>query len=500
MSNKSIQADAHSARQDEKNVIWDLNSRLVFLTGLLLIAGAMITIAYSFTLPTDGWSVYTTELEDSNWLFDANLVGAPSELQSGDELLSIDGLSLKGTASLSSALAPANWVVGKSVTYIVRRAGQEVSVAVPVVHWTGAALWRNNAGTLSDFLDNLGSLIFLFIGWFTFLRRPGVPSARALFLLSTASGAAGISSLLPDGLSVQFNQTAFYLTGYFSYAIIGTLFAPSLLAFALLFPRPKLFLQRRPWLGLAPYVLGLLILVYLVAGGTAVAGWVGALSMVIASIASLIHAYFTQRDPVSRAQLRWAVSGFVLGLGLFSLNFPLALGWVKDPQLLDPLLVSIWLAVTRLASPIIGIGLSVAVLRYRLYDIDVIIRKTLQYTLLTAMLGLVYFGMAILLERVLSLLVGRGGQVATVVSTLSIAALFTPLRRRVQQVIDQRFYRSKYNAEQALAEFAATARNETDLEALTAQVVNIVQATMQPEQVSLWLRSDEKARAGAVIR
>jgi len=97
-------------------------------------------------------------------------------------------------------------------------------------------------------------------------------------------------------------------------------------------------------------------------------------------------------------------------------------------------------------------------------------------------------------------LVGSSGQVVTVISTLAIAALFTPLRRRVQDFIDRRFYRQKYNAEQALAEFAATARAETDLDALTAQVVSIVQHTMQPEQVSLWLRGDEKARAGAVTR
>ncbi|HLA99450.1 MAG TPA: hypothetical protein VJL34_13435, partial [Anaerolineales bacterium] len=88
----------------------------------------------------------------------------------------------------------------------------------------------------------------------------------------------------------------------------------------------------------------------------------------------------------------------------------------------------------------------------------------------------------------LSSLVGSSGQVATVISTLAIFILFTPLRRRVQDFIDRRFYRRKYNAEHALAQFASAARNETDLEALTAQVVSIVQNTMQPEQVSLWLR------------
>ena len=102
-----------------------------------------------------------------------------------------------------------------------------------------------------------------------------------------------------------------------------------------------------------------------------------------------------------------------------------------------------------------------------------------------------YLGLVIVLESALRLLVGSSGQVATVISTLTIAALFTPLRRRVQDLIDRRFYRSNYNAEQALAGFAAAARDETDLEALTAQVVSIVQDTMQPEQVTLWLRSED---------
>jgi hypothetical protein len=134
------------------------------------------------------------------------------------------------------------------------------------------------------------------------------------------------------------------------------------------------------------------------------------------------------------------------------------------------------------------IAIAIAILRYRLYDIDVIIRRTLVYTVLTAALALVYFGTIVLLEGFLRLMVGSSGQIAIVISTLSIAALFTPLRRRVQEVIDRRFYRRKYNAEHALAEFATAARAETDLEALTARVMDIVQQTMQPEQVFLWLK------------
>ena len=96
----------------------------------------------------------------------------------------------------------------------------------------------------------------------------------------------------------------------------------------------------------------------------------------------------------------------------------------------------------------------IAILRYRLYDIDIVIRRTLLYAILTAMLALIYFGLVLALERALRSLVGSSGQVATVVSTLAIAALFTPLRRRVQEVIDRRFYRRKYNAALTLAAHA----------------------------------------------
>jgi hypothetical protein len=135
-----------------------------------------------------------------------------------------------------------------------------------------------------------------------------------------------------------------------------------------------------------------------------------------------------------------------------------------------------------------GLSLAIAITRYRLFDIDVIIRKTLVYSLLTGLLSLAYFGGVALLQALLAAVGGQLSAAVIVVTTLAIAALFNPLHRRIQDFIDRRFYRQKYDTEKALAQFTAAARSETDLDQLSNHLTNTVRQTLQPEQVSLWLK------------
>ena len=133
-------------------------------------------------------------------------------------------------------------------------------------------------------------------------------------------------------------------------------------------------------------------------------------------------------------------------------------------------------------------------LKYRLYDIEIIINRALVYGPLTATLVALYFGGIVVLQRLFVLLTGQQSTLAVVASTLLIAALFNPLRRRIQSFIDRRFYRRKYDAAKTLEAFSVKLRDETDLDALNDDLVGVVRETMQPAHVSVWLRPETASK------
>jgi hypothetical protein len=208
---------------------------------------------------------------------------------------------------------------------------------------------------------------------------------------------------------------------------------------------------------------------------------------------SQVYRYRRVSSPEQRQQTKWVVFGTALGVaGTFPTQLPVDLSWVGGDTPLTLLFLSAGFSLSFMLLPL---SIGVAVLRSRLFDVDVLINRTLVYVVLSATLAAVYFGGIVLLQRIFSGFTGeeRSPQLAIVASTLAIAALFDPLRRRIQSLIDRRFYRRKYDARKTLESFSAKLRNETDLDALSEDLVSAVREAVQPAYASLWLRPRAEA-------
>jgi hypothetical protein len=211
----------------------------------------------------------------------------------------------------------------------------------------------------------------------------------------------------------------------------------------------------------------------------------------LASALSLVLR-FVRSGGEEREQIKWlAFAALILGLGSSSFVIP-SIILSNDAGGADPLWVNLLEDAILLSVAGIPVTIGFAVLKYRLYDIDLIINRTLVYGALTTTLALVYFGGVATIQAIFRALTGQEeqGQFAIVVFTLVIAALFNPLRRRIQGFIDRRFYRRKYDARKTLEAFSAKLRDETDLNALSDDLIGVVRKTMQPAHVSLWLRPE----------
>jgi len=217
--------------------------------------------------------------------------------------------------------------------------------------------------------------------------------------------------------------------------------------------------------------------------------WLG---VVVLLVIALFYRYRYASSPLQRQQTKWVIYGAsVAGIIEVGLTMPLYLfpSLGQAGSFYQLVIAPAYILVVF----IVPLSLGLAILRYRLYDIDLLINRTLVYGMLTVLLALVYVCLVIGLQSLVHLFTGQVSQspVVIVASTLAIAALFQPLRYRIQRVIDRRFYRRKYDATKTLEAFSATLRNEVDLSQLREHLLAVVEETMQPASVWLWLRKPE---------
>ena len=358
------------------------------------------------------------------------------------------------------------------------------------MRWDVAHLLAAGDGPLPNLSKQLATVLLLGLGVLVFAKRADSQAARSMVLFTSILSIAVTIDFPARSMADTVNLTSSLMV-IGQYTLLFTaLIPPTMLHFALVFPEPKPIILRHTWLQALPFGFGILMIIpFALTSGAAGYYWV--ICGIVLSIILLIHTAITRRDQVSRAQLRWAVGGLLGGLLLILLGYPGEFGLVSGTT------KTILNAISEQASTLIGVCLAIAILRYRLFDIDLIIRRTVTYSIITILLTGVYFGVVTLLQNAFVSVMGQESPLAMVISTLAIAALFTPLRKRVQNFVDRRFYRQKYDAERTLEQFSETMRDEVDLDRMTVELVEAVEVTMQPEHVVLWLAPESYQRSDA---
>jgi hypothetical protein len=367
-----------------------------------------------------------------------------------------------------------------------------------------------NAPIPNYLLGNALVVIDVTVGAIVASRRPENPVGWLLCLsgvavsTSTFTSLYAVYALLARPGSLRAGEASAWIAAWILPIIIGLQ-----ISYLLLFPTGRLPSRRWRWLA---WLTGAFVLAGVVLSAFSSGAYFGALGpirnplgiegftnvwkavlytlapVLYLAIAFAVFMRLRRALGVERQQLKWfayAVAIYAIGTTLnvitVAIDAPRGFEWAAN-------------AIFTAAGTTIPIAIGIAILRYRLYDIDILINRTLVYGSLTVTLVALYFGVIVVLQRVFVILTGQQSTLAVVASTLVIAALFTPLRRRIQSFIDRRFYRRKYDARKTLEDFSAQLRNETDLNALSDDPVGVVAETMQPAHVSLWLRPETASK------
>jgi hypothetical protein len=325
----------------------------------------------------------------------------------------------------------------------------------------------------------IGTLVYLVLGTFIFIRKRNDPMALlTAYLFVTFGTSNGVMGELAK-LSPTWGPAIFF---------ISTLGWICLILFFSVFPNGQFVPRFIRWVAIAFVTFFLFGYFFPQTADQINAVWVGSmfLSLFVTMLVAQFYRYKWVSTPVERKQTKWVVYGIVAMSACITAVISFSLSSSNLASSTFQILFTGGLS--EIIILLLPLSIGMAILRSSLFDIDVIIRKTLLYGALTALLGLVYFGIVVLLQELFGLITGQANSpLANVISTLAIAALFNPLRARLQAFIDRRFFRQKYNAEQAVEAYAAHARSETDLVKLTEELIDTIQNTLQPEGLSLWI-------------
>jgi hypothetical protein len=325
-------------------------------------------------------------------------------------------------------------------------------------------------------------LVFTAIATVIFWRRSEDRMALFGAFMLVIFGGAALTSDVPHALAAAHPTLWFpvHLLDYLGQVAFGVFFY--------VFPNGRFVPRWTLWLAIAVALLYVPNIFFPdspldLLNGLLFIGFLG--SLVIAQV----YRYRRVSSLVERQQTKWVVLGVAVALVGFATLLTLA-NVVLSPESMGPLGEMVAETCVYGLIALIPLSIGVAILRSGLYEIDLIINRTLVYGALTVTLVAVYFGVIVVLQSIFVALTGQKSTLAVVASTLAIAAIFNPLRRRIQAVVDRRFYRRRYDTRKTLQEFSAKLRDETDLEALNEDLVGVVRETMQPAHASLWLRPD----------
>jgi PDZ domain len=447
-----------------------------------------------------GWVVTAVHgdygLRDASQATDGQMIvelaadGAASRagLRPGDVILDVDGMPASDADAYWQAVLKTPRRAGEHASLVVRRALPSVNEAYgDAPRETDLSLdsgLANPASVHRALSYSLVGLLLLATVSGVALARPAEAAARILLMTGVCAAFALVTAVIGS-----LAEDLWIARGHYALAAMTVAGALHLsLVFPAVHPLFGLKLLGRPIIARRGTLVALnyavVVLLSVALAGPTAGQWLYPLLTLWmgAACGLMLASYQHASTSLARAQLRWIFWGLTVCAGSFVLGsvVPSVTHWAIVP-------LPDWAAVGSFALFPGAIG--VAILRYRLFDIDVIINRTLVYGSLTAVLAGLFAGLSILSQRLVLAVTGQESQAAVVLAALAVTALFQPLRVRVQTLVDRRFYRRKYDAGRTLEQFASQLRDEVELDHLTDRLVAVVQDTMQPAHVSLWLRS-----------